>query len=60
MCPLSTLLGDYLSESRLKADGLFDPAAVMRMRDDYLAEGRLKFDRAWTVLMFQMWKDRWL
>jgi asparagine synthase (glutamine-hydrolysing) len=57
---LSTLLGDHLNESRLKADGLFDPVAVTRMRDDYLSEGRLKFDRAWTVLMFQMWKDRWL
>jgi len=57
---LKGLLGDHLSESRLKADGLFHPEAVTRMRDDYLTAGRLQFDRVWTVLMFQMWKDRWL
>jgi asparagine synthase (glutamine-hydrolysing) len=57
---MGELLGDHLSESRLKADGLFNPAEVIRMRDRHLSAGRQEFDRTWTVLMFQMWKERWL
>lgn len=57
---LGELLGDHLSESRLKADGLFNPAEVIRMRDRHLSGGRQEFDRTWTLLMFQMWKERWL
>jgi asparagine synthase (glutamine-hydrolysing) len=54
------LLVDFLSESRLRADGLFDPAEVVRMRDRHLSADHEEFHRIWILLVFQMWKERWL
>ncbi len=57
--PLRPMAEDMLSEARLKADGIFQPAYVRGLLDDHLA-GRMDHRKLlWTLLMFQFWHDRW-
>lgn len=57
--PLRPLMEDMLSESRLKRDGFFNPAAVRTLLDDHLAGRQDQRKLLWTLLAFQLWHDRW-
>jgi asparagine synthase (glutamine-hydrolysing) len=50
---------DLLSEQRLKADGLIDPASVRARWDEHLAGRRNWQHSLWSILMFQAWRARW-
>lgn len=58
--PLAGLLGSLLNRSRLERQGLFDPAEVERRIGEHKAGVRDHRKPLWTLLMFQLWYDRWL
>ena len=57
---LKPLLLDMLSQERLTRQRLFDPASVERLVRDHLAGARDNRKFLWTLLMFQLWYDRYL
>ena len=57
---LRNLAQDMLSESRLKAQGLFNPGYARRLLDDHVARRRDNRKLLWTLLVFQLWYDRYI
>ncbi len=58
--PLSDLLVEKLGPDRIQAQGLFRPEEVGRLVREH-REGRVDRRKLlWTLLMFQLWYDRWL
>ena len=58
--PLRDWANDLLTEDRLGADGLFNPAPIIALWRSHL-DGRVDAsDRLWNLLMFQAWRERWL
>ena len=57
---LKELLLDSLNEDRLRRQGLFQPAYVSGLIDDHLTGRRDNRKPLWTLLMFQLWSDRWM
>jgi asparagine synthase (glutamine-hydrolysing) len=59
-CELKHLMLDYLSRERLRQEGLFDPAFVQEKISEHLS-GRVNHQyKIWSLLMWEMWKERWL
>lgn len=56
---LKHLVLDLLGEERLKKQGLFDPAYVAGLLDDHFLKRADNRKPIWTLLVFQMWYDRW-
>jgi asparagine synthase (glutamine-hydrolysing) len=57
---LKPLLTDYLSPDRLRREGAFDARTVERKVQEHLT-GRANHQyRLWTLLMWEMWRDKWL
>jgi asparagine synthase (glutamine-hydrolysing) len=57
---LKGLLLDYLSPDRLKREGLFDQQLVGKKIKEHLS-GRVNHQyRLWSLLMWEMWRERWL
>ncbi len=56
---LLPLVQDYLSEESLKRENIFNPATVSEWMDKFYKHS---FDgkRIWNLLVFQMWKEKWL
>ena len=50
----------YLDENRLRRADIFDPKPIVQYRDQYLSGGRTAFRQLWTLLMFEMWYERWI
>ena len=57
---LKTPLLDYLSSERLKRDGLFNPAVVEQKIKEHLTGQKNHQYRLWSILMWEMWRERWL
>ena len=57
---LRDLTRDYLSEARLQREGLFQPQEVTRLLDEHARRVRNHAKSLWTILMFQLWRERWL
>jgi asparagine synthase (glutamine-hydrolysing) len=57
---LKELFSYYLSDTKLKAEGYFDPHIVVDLRDRYLNGENVNYQKLWNLLIFQMWKERWL
>ena len=50
---------DNLNESKLKREGIFNHKVVSYYLKE-LKEGSVNVHKLWFILMFQMWKDKWL
>ena len=57
---LRDLADDYLNESRLRREGVFNPPAVTALVDEHTRRARNNAKIIWTILMFQIWRERWL
>ena len=58
--PLAPMLDDLLGPARLKSQGLFHPEEVARRVREHREGSRDHRKPLWTLLMFQLWHDRWL
>lgn len=60
---LSPLIDQYLSPSRVRAAGLFDPemvaGAISNFRDGGPGNDRLDVQKLWLLIAFEMWRERW-
>jgi len=50
----------YLSEENLKKGDFFNPGPIIALRDRYLSGAQVNHQKLWNILIFQMWKDKWL
>ena len=50
---------DLLSRDRLRRQGLFNPDGVQQLLADHMNRRRDARKQLWTLLMFQVWYDRW-
>ncbi len=57
--PLKGMMGDVLSETRLKRDGYFKAGAVEGMKRAHLAEEADHAHVLWSMMLFCMWVDRY-
>lgn len=57
---LKGLVLEYLSESKLKAHGLFDITEVKKLTNEFFNGRTEKHLKIWYLLMFQMWYEKWI
>jgi hypothetical protein len=50
----------HLDEEALKRDDVFNAKEVVAIRDRYLAGYSENVQKLWHILLFQMWKKRWM
>lgn len=57
---LKPYLDEFLDEKRIKAQGIFNPVAVSKLKAQFFG-GKKEYDvKIWYLLMFQMWYDKWM
>lgn len=57
---LRGVLEEHLSPERLKRQGLFNEKGVERLMRDHFERRRDNHKPLWTLLMFQLWYDRYM
>ena len=57
---LQPLVREYLAEERLDREGIFCGSEVSRLLDQHSRYVSNHAKRIWTILMFQLWRDRWM
>ncbi|MCY3923810.1 MAG: asparagine synthase (glutamine-hydrolyzing) [Chloroflexi bacterium] len=57
---LRPLAHEHLNESRLQREGIFNPPEVARLLDEHARRAGNHAKSIWTILMFQLWRERWL
>ncbi|MFL5733733.1 MAG: asparagine synthase (glutamine-hydrolyzing) [Chloroflexia bacterium] len=57
---LKELAQDLFSQERIKRDGLFEYDYIHTLLNDHLAGTRDNRKPLWTLLVFQMWHDRYI
>jgi asparagine synthase (glutamine-hydrolysing) len=57
---LRDVMEDLLSPDRVRARGLFVPAAVDALKQEHLGGTRSHSDRLWTLMMAELWLRRYL
>jgi asparagine synthase (glutamine-hydrolysing) len=53
------LVERYLVPTRLRSEGLFEPAVVDRMWQEHLGNRANHSHLLWSMLVFEQWRDRW-
>lgn len=57
---LKPLVEEYLSETRIKTQGLFNWDYVSKLKSDFF-NGKKEYDmKLWYFLSFQMWYEKWM
>jgi asparagine synthase (glutamine-hydrolysing) len=54
------ILNQYLDVDRITKEGIFEAGEVKILLDKYLKGGEDNFSKLYTLLMFQMWKEKWM
>ncbi len=57
---LKNHVAEYLSESKIKAQGIFHWEAISELKNKFFAGKKELDSKLWYLLMFQMWYDRWM
>jgi asparagine synthase (glutamine-hydrolysing) len=57
---LKVMLQDYLSHAHLQREGRLDPAMVKQVVDEHMSGINNHQHRLWALLMWEMWRERWL
>lgn len=57
---LKPMLLDYLSERRLRQEGFFNADYVAAMVSDHLSGRSDHPHRLWALMMWEMWREKWL
>jgi asparagine synthase (glutamine-hydrolysing) len=57
---LKGIILEYLDENKLKQDNIFNVTEVISIRDKYLNGDAVNVQKLWHILLFQMWKKRWI
>jgi asparagine synthase (glutamine-hydrolysing) len=57
---LRGMLQEYLSEDRIRKEGIFNAKVVTRLLNDYLNNQGVGINRLWFLLMYEMWSERWM
>jgi len=57
---LKDYLMTYLSEENIMQGGIFNEEQVIELRDRYLAGLDVNINQIWLLLMFEMWRERWM
>ena len=57
---LKSLAQDCLSRDRIKAAGIFDSSMVASLQEDFYAGNPYLAPKMWSLLAFEMWRERWL
>ncbi len=50
----------YLDRERLEREGIFNVDEVLMLRDNYLNSRGENVDILWSILIFEMWYERWM
>jgi asparagine synthase (glutamine-hydrolysing) len=56
---LRDMLFSYLNYDRIAKEGIFNPAYVEQLVREHEAKKADHRKRLWTLLIFEMWKERW-
>lgn len=57
---LAPLVTDFLSSQRLASEGVFDAKRVQSLVSNHLSGTADTGQQLWPLLLFEMWRDRWL
>ena len=57
---LKKLYLEYLDPARIKREGIFSPAGIESLMRDYLGDRGLNHHKLWFLLVFQMWREKWM
>ncbi len=57
---LKPLVLDLLSSERLRAQGIFNAVKVEQLLREHFAQVRDNRKQIWTLLVFQLWHERWM
>lgn len=50
---------EYLNEDRIKKEGIFEYSFIKRLMNEHLSRSKDNRKLLWTLLIFQMWKEKW-
>ncbi|HEY3488888.1 MAG TPA: asparagine synthase (glutamine-hydrolyzing) [Candidatus Deferrimicrobiaceae bacterium] len=57
---LRPLVEEHLSPERIRKEGFLRPEGVSRLVDEHMSGRTNHMYRIWALLMFSMWRERWL
>jgi asparagine synthase (glutamine-hydrolysing) len=57
---LRDVLDFYLDSKKLDESGVFHVHNIMKLKDDYYQGKSVNISLLWFVLMFEMWREKWL
>ena len=57
---LHEVVKEYLNEEKLRRDGIFKPDVISTCIKEFYSGVSINVNKIWFLLMFQMWKERWL
>ncbi len=57
---LKTYFLHYLDFDRLEKQNIFNPHYIVNMRDRYLDGKQENIEKLWSILVFQMWHEKWM
>ena len=57
---LEPLLREYLSPQKIRREGIFSEEIVNRELNSYFSNKSVSIKKLWLILVFQLWKEKWI